>query len=378
MMTASGGSREADNMRTTLLLSGAALLAGAMCLADDNKANHKRAEKGTAQSATKLGENANERPVDKLTPKSEVKTSTVPSEKKPLSQPVAAKPSADEEAIRQTDESFVKAYTQGDVKAIAVHFTTNAEYVDELGNVFQGRDAIEESLTAFFLENPKCSLAMNIDTIRFLSPEVAVQDGSTNITLSETKDSIDSRYTTVHVKTDGKWLAASVREHAPKDRNQHHAQLEHLGWLLGDWVDEGDESIVNFSCESVDNGNFLRRKFTILVAGQEAMSGTQQIGWDSQTIKLRTWIFDSEGAYGEGLWNRDGKNWVIKTIGVTADGQTASRMKIYSFVNDHTMTWKSVDHEISGVQQPDSELFRIVNQSPTPSPDVAGDLKQCI
>ncbi len=304
-----------------------------------------------------------------------MKTSTVPSEKTPLSQPVAAKLSVDEEEIRQTDESFVKAYNQGDAKAIAAHFTTNAEYVDELGNVFQGRDAIEESLTAFFIENPKCSLAMNIDTIRFLSPEVAVEDGRTNITRSETKDSIDSRYTTVHVKTDGKWLAASVRDHAPKDRKQHRAQLEHLGWLLGDWVDEGDESIVNFSCESVDNGNFLLRKFTIVVAGQEAMSGTQRIGWDPQTGKLRTWIFDSEGAYGEGLWHRDGENWVLKTTGVTADGETASSTSIYTFVNDHMMTWQSVDHEITGVQQPDSEIYTIVRQAPFPSPGIATDDK---
>ena len=53
-------------------------------------------------------------------------------------------------------------------------------------------------------------------------------------------------------------------------------------------MDEGDDLITNFSCQSADNGNFLVRKFTIQIAGQETMSGTQRIGWDPRTGKLRT------------------------------------------------------------------------------------------
>ncbi|MFO0820529.1 MAG: hypothetical protein U1A77_21460 [Pirellulales bacterium] len=54
--------------------------------------------------------------------------------------------------------------------------------VDELGNVFQGRAAIEESLAEFFAENPSCTLKMNIDSLRFISSGVAVEDGNTSIT----------------------------------------------------------------------------------------------------------------------------------------------------------------------------------------------------
>lgn len=347
-------------MRTTLILSGAALLVGVICFGgDDEKVVPKSTAKASAPPAAKaVGKTGN-----KL------------AEKTPASQPVAESRSADEEAIRKSDDSFVKAYGQGNAKSVAAHFTADAEYVDELGNVFQGREAIEESLAEFFAENPGCKLEMNIDTIRFISPGVAVEDGSTTITRPESPASVESRYTTLHVKTDGKWLAASVRDHAPKDRRQHRAQLQQLEWLVGDWVDEGDDSIINFSCQSVNNGNFLLRKFTILIAGQEAMSGTQRIGWDPLTGKLRAWIFDSEGGYSEGLWHRDGENWVLKCIGVTADGQTASSTSIYTFVNDHTMTWQSVDHEIAGVQQPDSEEFTIVRQAPAPSPAIADDRK---
>jgi uncharacterized protein (TIGR02246 family) len=327
-------------MRTTMIFSGVALLAGAICFGVDVEQKEKTAADASNRSSCQA----------------------------PAAEPATVERSADEEAIRQADDAFVKAYEQGDAKSIAALFTVDAEYVDESGNVFQGREAIEQSLTEFFTENPNCKLEMNIDTIRFIGPGIAVEDGSTTVTRSESAASIDSHYTTIYVQTDGKWLAASVRDRAPKDRREHRIQLQQLDWLLGDWVDEGDDSIVKFSCETVDNGNFLLRKFTILIAGQEAMSGTQRIGWDPTTGKLRAWIFDSEGGYGDGLWHRDGggENWILKTMGVTADGQTASSTSIYTFVNEHTMTWQSVDQEIAGVRQPDSEVFTIVRQAPTP------------
>jgi len=336
-------------MRTTLLLSGTALLLGASCFAaDDKKVSPAPAAKAAVTKA------AVAQPVDTA----------------------AAEPqSADEIAIRQTDASFVKAYQQGDAKAVASHFTPDAEYVDEQGNLFQGRDAIEESLTDFFTEHSGCKLEMTIDTIRFLSPDVAVEDGRTLAIHTESPTPIESRYTTVHVRTEGKWLAASVRDHAPKDRREHVARLQQLDWLAGDWVDEGDDLIVNFSCQPVDHGNFLLRTFSVQVAGQEAMTGTQRIGWNPLTGKLQAWIFDSEGGYAEGFWHRAGESWVLKCTGVTADGESASCSSIYTPINEHTMTWQSVEHEVGGVQQPDSKVITIVRHAPAPTPIAAADRK---
>ena len=253
--------------------------------------------------------------------------------------------------------------------------TAEAEWVDELGSISQGRAAIEKSLTEFFTENPGCKLEMTIESIRFISPGVAVEDGITKVNHADHPASADIPYSIVHVKTDGKWLAASVRDHAPKRRKEHQTQLKQLEWLVGDWVDEGDDSIVTFSCESADGGNFLVRKFSVVVAGQEAMAGTQRIGWDPLTGKLKAWIFDSEGGHAEGVWHRDGNQWILKSTGVTADGQTASSTSIYTFVDAHSMTWQSVHHEIAGTQLPDSEVVRIVRQAPTPSPVLATEQK---
>jgi uncharacterized protein (TIGR02246 family) len=273
---------------------------------------------------------------------------------------------ADEAAIRATDAEFAGAYARGDAKAAAEHFTAAAEYVDERGEVFEGRPAIQAALTAFFADNPECRLEIDVGSIRFIGPGLAIEDGVTKLSRGEKEAVIESPFTAIHVKVEGQWRVASIRDHAPKDRRQHRSQLGQLDWLVGDWVDEGDESLVNFSCVATDNSNFLMRKFSILVAGQEAMSGTQRIGWDPLTSQLRMWIFDSEGGYGEGLWHRVEGEWVLKLTGVTADGEPTSSTSIYTPVNGHTMTWQSVDHEIAGVQLPDSEVVTLVRQAPSP------------
>lgn len=277
-----------------------------------------------------------------------------------------AEQSADEVAIRQSAAMFTKAYAAGDARQIAAMVSPDAEYVDEDGNVIEGRQAIEDSLTEFFKEHPSCLLEMRIETLRFVAPGVAIEDGITTARISEDATPIETRYTTVHAKTDGKWLAVSIRDHASQGGRQHHTQLEQLNWLIGDWVDEGEDAVVAFSCKPSDNGKFLTRTFSIQVAGQEALSGTQRIGWDPLTGKLRTWIFDSEGGFGEGFWHRRGDDWVLKLTGVSADGEPASSTSIYSLVNGHLMTWQAVDHEVGGVELPDSEVITIVRTSPAP------------
>ena len=339
-------------MRMTFILSGITLLATMICCgASDEAVVQKRNGKAAPQSATKASE----------------KASPIAAEKTPATKPVTDKWSSDEDAIRQGDVAFAQAYEEGNARSAAAHFTPDAEHVDEFGNVSHGRDAIEKSLTEFFAKNPGCKLQLKADSIRFIGPGVAVEDGTSIMNRRGNPASIENRYTTMHVKIDGKWLAASVRDHSPRNRREHREQLQELDWLIGDWVDEGDDSIVMFSCEPVDSGNFLLRKFSIQIAGQEVMSGTQRIGWDPLSGNLKAWIFDSDGGYAEGTWHRDANNWILKSTGVTADGETASGTSIYTFVNPHTMTWQSVDHVIDGVHQPDGEVVTIVRQAPTPA-----------
>jgi uncharacterized protein (TIGR02246 family) len=260
----------------------------------------------------------------------------------------------------------MRAYEKGDAKAAASHFTANAEYVDEEGNVFTGREEIERNLARFFADNEGARLEIKIESIRVVDPSAAIEDGSTTIVRRDGTVRAHNRYVAMHTKRGSKWQVAMVREHAPKGEHRHREQVQQLEWLVGEWVDEADESIVTFTCRPVDGGTFLLREFTVTVAGDEVINGSQRIGWDPMTARLRAWTFDSQGGHFEGVWHRDGDSWVLNSIGVTADGETASGTSIFTFVNPHTVTWQAVNHEVEGVRMADSELYTLVRRGPAP------------
>ena len=271
---------------------------------------------------------------------------------------------SDELAIRQSGESYVKSFNKGDAKAVADHYTKDAEYIDERGILVQGRSRLEESLKNFFVLHAGATLELRIDSIRILGAGIAIEDG-VSMTALKNSEQITCRYTAVHQKSDGKWLVASVRETAIK-QVQHRAQLKQLEWMIGEWVHEGGDAVVVFQCKPEKSGNFLIRDFTVRIAGQEATAGSQRIGWDSQAEKFKAWTFDSDGGHSEGYWHRDGDSWILKATGVTADGKPASSTTHYTFVNPHTMTFQTVDHEVSGLELPDGPKLRIVKHPPKP------------
>jgi len=321
-------------MRTLLFLSSAAALLVVVCFA---VAQEKAAPKAPAKPAAKA----------------------------PATTPAPpGKALSDEEAIRETVRSYVKAFCQGDAKAAAAHYTADAEYVDDEGTVTQGRDAIEKMLVAAFAEAPGSQLGGAIDSIRFIGPGAAVNDGTARVTAPGGAAPVSSRFTALHLKVDGKWLIASLRDQPPVGDRQHGDKIKDLAWLEGEWVDEGPDSVMLFSCRLSDNRKYLLRDFTIKVAGHDTMNGSQRIGWDPHTRRLRTWTFDSEGGFSEGTWHHTDDSWVLKSNGVTADGEPSSATSIFTYVNPHTMTWQATDVVIGDMRLADTGVVKVVRKPP--------------
>ena len=85
-------------------------------------------------------------------------------------------------------------------------------------------------------------------------------------------------YTVLFVKRDGRWLISSVREE-PDPLVRPHERLKDLEWMIGDWLDEGADSVVRVNCRWSDDGNFLIRSFTVHHRGKPVMTVAQRIGW---------------------------------------------------------------------------------------------------
>jgi len=159
---------------------------------------------------------------------------------------------------------------------------------------------------------------------------------------------------------------ASVRDLEEEDEpDTAHDHLESLAWLVGDWVDESPEALVKTSCRWSEDENFLLQEFTVRVQGEDVVTGTQRIGWDPLSNRVRAWMFDSHGGNGESFWNWDGERWVIRSSAVRADGTIVSSLNYLIPQSDDAYRWEA-SHRMSG-DEPLADLnLQIVRQAPAP------------
>jgi uncharacterized protein (TIGR02246 family) len=272
---------------------------------------------------------------------------------------------ADEEAIRQLAVAYVKSYNAREPKTIAGLFTPDGEIVDDQGHSIQGRGAIEKVFAAVFESFPQARTAIEIKSLRFLGANLAIEEGTARVTLVPGEPADANDYSVVHVKQDGKWLMASAHD-LPTTSAPPGEHLEQLAWLIGDWVDEGPQSLVHTSYRWDENHNFILSDFSIHITGREVMNGTQRIGWDPLSGVLRSWIFDSEGGFAEGTYSRQGNQWIVELTGVTRDGKQASATNTITRVGGDRMTWQSRDRMVGGEPEPDTGQITAVRKPPKP------------
>jgi hypothetical protein len=74
----------------------------------------------------------------------------------------------------------------------------------------------------------------------------------------------------------------------------------------------------------------------------------QVIGWDPVKNQIRSWVFDSEGGFGEGTWVRKDNRWVIQSTSTLADGGRATATNIMTQVDNDTFTWQAVNRSVDG------------------------------
>jgi uncharacterized protein (TIGR02246 family) len=276
----------------------------------------------------------------------------------------AADRSADEAAIRANVQAFVRAYNAGDAKAVAALFTPDGQAVDKEGNATEGREAIEQKFAGLFAAAPKKRTEVFVDSVRFLGPDLAVEAGSTRETPGPGETPEYDRYTVLHVKRDGKWQMALARDEEGEPPTAHE-RLRPLAWLVGDWVDDGGSVVVVSSCRWSDDGNYLLQEFDLQVQGRDAMRVSQRIGWDPLARRIRSWVFDSEGGFGESVWARDGDVWVIKATFIRPDGTTASATNTLVPAGKDAYVWRSADRVVSDEVVAPVEV-KVIRKPPQP------------
>src|SRR6476620_33886 len=203
---------------------------------------------------------------------------------------MAADQSRDEAAIRANCEKYVESYNRRDSKTMASMWSPEAVYIDdETGEKAVGHDAIARQLDHEFAGSEDAKLTIHIDSIDFLSPNVAVEKGTAEVTYGK-RPTEKSAYTAVHVKRDSKWMldrVSEIEEPTPPPSNYEH--LKKLDWMIGSWVDKDDNATIQTDCEWTKNKNFMTRSFAVAVGDKVHTSGMQIVGWDPVAKQVRSW-----------------------------------------------------------------------------------------
>lgn len=270
---------------------------------------------------------------------------------------------ADEAAIRTSVETYVSSFNRGDAAALAALWTPEAVYTHPLsGEQVIGREKIQKQFADTFAANKQIKLEAATEAIQFISPGVAVEQGTARLVLpDETPE--ESEYTAIYVKRDGQWLLDRVTETEVLKIPSHYEQLKVLEWLVGRWVDQDDNATVVTDCHWAKNDNFLVRSFTVQVRDRIDMSGIQIIGWDPAEKRIRSWVFDSDGGFGQGTWKRKDNRWYIEQQGVLSDGRKSTAVQIMTQLDDNTATLQSVNRTVDGELLPNIDEVVITKES---------------
>jgi uncharacterized protein (TIGR02246 family) len=260
---------------------------------------------------------------------------------------------ADADAIAKQAEAFLGAFEKGDARAVAAFWTEDGEYTDVAGRHLKGRAEIEKAFADLFAANKGLKARIESESLRFLTPDTALEEGVCDVFPASGAPPSRARFTNIHVKKDGRWLLASVKDSAYTPPSNY-GHLRGLDWLIGDWAGEtGDGEVEHISLAWSDTGNFVVGNFSTTVKDLSVGSAQKWIGWDPLAKHIRSWSFDDTGAFGEAVWTADGDKWHIKSTTVLQDGVKATATYIVSRGKNDSVDLEAKDRTLDGKPLPD-------------------------
>jgi uncharacterized protein (TIGR02246 family) len=279
-----------------------------------------------------------------------------PRAKKALPAPASAavaKPADVDKTIREAAQRYVDAFNAGDAKAVAALWAEDGDYVDEAGERTRGRAAIQAKYTEFLAANAGAKLNVTLDAVQQIAADTAIEDGHSTLTLPGQKQPASSgRYTVVHVKRDGKWQIASVRD-LPGEPAAAGEPLADLDWMIGTWHAEHLGAEMEITCRWLADKSFVELTYARREGDKLTPTATQIFGRDPRSGQMATWMFSADKGYAQGVLVPHDTGWAMEFEGATADGTPTAAVNLLSRVND-ALVWKSTQRMIGGEALPDT------------------------
>lgn len=259
--------------------------------------------------------------------------------------------------VLELGNAFTKAFERGDAAALGAMWAEDADYVGLDGRVLRGRAAIVADYTNLFKEHKGLTLRIEVHSMRFPSPDVAIEDGVTSVMGPEGTLPSRSRYANTLVRRGGQWQLLSVRE-MPYTPPNHYEHLRVLDWVTGEWIQEGPEAGTRahaFFRWTADD-NFIVAQRGMVVGGILLETGSERIGWDPTAKRIRSWSFETDGGFGEGSWQRVDDAWIVRSSSTLSSGGTMTMTATIRRVDADTITWQGTNQQVDGNALPDSPV----------------------
>lgn len=266
-------------------------------------------------------------------------------------------------AILANVKTFTDAFNKKDAKAILALFTEDCELAEVDGTVTHGLKELEEELKDDFATEPKAQISVSVDSLRLITPDVAIEDGKTTFYPDGKTLTAETEYQATHVKKGDRWLMAQVRSFNRTILSPYDS-LRDLEWLVGEWIDESPDSLVESTYRWDEKKSFLLQDFTIRVKGKNVLKGTQRIGWDPLTKQIKAWVFDSEGGQAETSWTPVDGSWVIKGKGVRFDGTVVSYTSQLTQLTKERLKLETLDRIVGDERMPAVVMFAVRRPPP--------------
>lgn len=266
----------------------------------------------------------------------------------------AAARAAQIDAVKASAQAFADAFNKHDAKAVAALWTDDGEYIDETGQRFEGREAIEKQYESFFAAYPATKLTVEVDSVRPAGATAAIEDGHTTLEVDGKTDVSFARYTAIHAKVGDQWLMSSVRDERI-NAEPSASQMQDLAWLIGSWKSEQNGGRMQVDCRWIAENQFIERKYSVTRGDQVVASGMQVIGWNPRAQCVQAWTFTSDGGHATGLWIPRRGGWVIENVGMFADGTPTTAINYFVKLDENTLAWKAVERSAGDERLPDAK-----------------------
>jgi uncharacterized protein (TIGR02246 family) len=267
------------------------------------------------------------------------------------------------EALATNAQAYVNAHNEGNAESIAKLFIPEGEIILSSGEIVSGRAEIQQFYTDLFSGEKRPRAALEAGSVRFVTPKLAIEDGTLHVT-RPTGEVISHHYTSTQMQQDdGSWLTASIRDEI-EDVAPASEKLLPLEWLIGDWIIEKNGLRTFLTFKWSNDGPFIDGKAVTEMAGEESTSSTYRIGWNNNRKNYISWAFDSFGGHMISQWTKNSSGWLLRTTGVTADGEVNhSTQTIEPDPSLQHYTWSTRDQTIGGNSLPDGSV-RVVKRPP--------------